>query len=112
MRTVNVHLEIPLTLQLRSHLSQGRLGPASRAGGDKTMESLGPSSHSSDVQAEHSLLLGGAGDGEGVPLELADLRDVDDDVIPRCEVELSLQHQPRDGGLQSSGLHGHGLSVA
>ena len=77
-----------------------------------TVESVGPASSRSDVETEECRELRRAGDGEGMPLEPADLRDVDEDIISAPEVKFSLQHQPRHPGLESSGLHHQAVSVA
>ena len=76
------------------------------------VKSVGPASSCSDVQTEDSLELRRAGDGEGMPLEPADSRDVDEDVVSTAELELSLQHQPAYPGLESRGLHCQGVTVA
>ena len=88
------------------------LGLAGLSSLQATVESVGPASSRSDVETEDCWELWWTGDGEGMPLEPADLRDVDEDIISAPEVKLSLQHQPRHPGLESSGLNHQAVSVA
>lgn len=52
------------------------------------IQTVCPVSDSPDVERDGVLLLGGRGDGEGVPLEVGDGGDVEEDVVAGLEGEV------------------------